>query len=88
MFLVDWWYSALASLGEPLESAVCWEVVFGLNLRSIQLRVRPKRSATYAEHCNFFWPLRPSVPPESWSFPNAIGVQLLKILGLDAPKRE
>ena len=29
-----------------------------------------------------------TVPPESGSSPNAVGVQFLKILGLDAPKRE
>ena len=54
MFLVDWWYSALASLGKPLESAVVEMWCSELDLRSIQLRVRPNAVRPRMRALQFF----------------------------------
>ena len=73
MFLVDWWYSALASLGKPLESAVVEMRCSELDLRSIQLRVRPNAVGHVCEHCIFFLAIATVVrSPREWVQPNTL----------------
>ena len=54
MFLVDWWYSALASLGKPLPESAARRIGFGSDFILIWFWTRPERSATYASIAPFF----------------------------------
>ena len=86
MFLVDWWYSALASLGKhPQKSAFGG---MGARVRSVGFRIRSGRERPPRTRA-FFWPwTSPTVIPRWWSEPNAIGLQLLQIPGLDTSEKE